>query len=134
MLRHGSSKSFCSMKPTCGLGPSTDSPPSDTMPSLGRSRPATRLRMVLLPQPDGPTIATNSPSRTEKLSRSTAVKRLPGAPGAGKRRVTAFSSSALADAVMDIRREPFDRPGLHCWGRCSYLNYMFIIDQLMKVC
>src|SRR5262245_1495136 len=99
MLRQGSSRSFCSMKPTVGFGPSTGMPLSRMRPSLGRSRPATRLRMVLLPQPDGPTTATNSPARTSRLTRSMATSgETPS--GATKRLVTPMRSST--DAVFSI--------------------------------
>src|SRR5262245_2593925 len=99
MLRQGSSRSFCSMKPTVGLGPSTGTPLSRMRPSLGRSRPATRLRIVLLPQPDGPTTATNSPARTSRLTRSMAVSgETPS--GATNRLVTPTRSST--DAVFSI--------------------------------
>src|SRR5262245_7537751 len=101
MVRHGSSRSFCSMNPTVGFGPSTGTPLSRMRPSLGRSRPATRLRMVLLPQPDGPTTATNSPARTSRLTRSIAVS--DDTPsGATKRLVTPTRSST--DAVFSIGR------------------------------
>src|SRR5581483_1731045 len=66
---------------------------------LGASRPATRLRIVLLPQPEGPTTATNSPLRTLKLTRSIAVS-VDRPPGAAKRLVTPMRSST--DAVFCI--------------------------------
>src|SRR5262245_55213558 len=87
------------MKPTVGLGPSTGIPLSRIRPSVGRSRPATRLRMVLFPQPDGPTTATNSPARTSKLTHSIAVS-ADTPSGALKRLVTPTSSST--DAVFSI--------------------------------
>src|SRR3984893_7362830 len=68
-------------------------------PSLGRSSPATRLRIVLLPQPEGPTTATNSPGRTQKVIRSIAVSG-DTPSGAVKRLVTAMRSST--DAVFNI--------------------------------
>src|SRR3984893_11475691 len=68
-------------------------------PSLGRSSPATRLRIVLLPQPEGPTTATNSPGRTQKVIRSIAVSG-DTPSGAVKRLVTAMSAST--DAVISI--------------------------------
>src|SRR5258708_34007974 len=64
-------------------------------PSLGRSSPATRLRIVLLPQPEGPTTATNSPGRTQKVIRSIAVSG-DTPSGAVKRLVTAMRSSTGA--------------------------------------
>src|SRR5262249_27328772 len=99
MRRHGSSRSFCSMKPTVGFGPSTATPLSRMRPSLGRSRPATRLRIVLLPQPDGPTTATNSPARTSRLTRSMATSG-DTPSGATKRLVTPTRSST--DAIFSI--------------------------------
>src|SRR3954452_1904667 len=43
-------------------------------PRVGRSSPATHLSSVVLPQPDGPTTQTNSPSSTTKVtSRSASV-------------------------------------------------------------
>src|SRR5947209_10958116 len=68
-------------------------------PSFGRSSPATRLRIVLLPHPDGPTTATNSPGRTQKLIRSIAVSG-DTPSGAVKRLVTPIRSST--DAVFSI--------------------------------
>src|SRR5262245_51745909 len=45
-----------------------------TLPPSGRSRPAIKLRMVVLPQPDGPTRQTSSPRATVRLtSRKAAV-------------------------------------------------------------
>src|SRR3954447_26388118 len=44
-----------------------------TWPDDGFSRPATELRMVLLPQPVGPTMARNSPSPTWMSTSRTAV-------------------------------------------------------------
>src|SRR5205809_929590 len=44
-------------------GPCTRLPSISTQPVVGSSRPATRLRSVDFPQPEGPTIVTNSPSR-----------------------------------------------------------------------
>src|SRR5437764_5215066 len=35
-----------------------------TRPRVGLSKPASRLRRVVLPHPDGPTMATNSPTST----------------------------------------------------------------------
>src|SRR5262245_50863511 len=55
--------------------------------------------MVLFPQPDGPTTATNSPARTSRLTRSMAVS-ADTPSGALKRLVTPTSSST--DAVLSI--------------------------------
>src|SRR5689334_8629369 len=49
-----------------GLGPSRAPPSTVTLPRSGRSKPAMMFIKVDLPQPDGPTMATNSPSSTSK--------------------------------------------------------------------
>ena len=41
-------------------------PDSVTLPAVGRSRAARIFRRVVLPEPDSPMMATNSPSSTEK--------------------------------------------------------------------
>ena len=61
---HGSSASVWNMKLVPRPMPLTGWPPTDTVPALGRSRPATRVRVVDLPHPDGPTTAQNSPGST----------------------------------------------------------------------
>src|SRR6266849_2765411 len=108
------------MKPTVGLGPSTGTPLSRIRPSFGRSSPATRLRMVLLPQPEGPTTATNSPGRTSKLTRSIAVNG-DTPSGAMKRLVTPMRSSTdavfsigLIQRGVDARKLPFQDRGGPC--------------------
>src|ERR1700761_6028882 len=47
--------------PIRALSASTSRPATNTWPSVAASVPATSLRIVDLPQPDGPTSATNSP-------------------------------------------------------------------------
>src|SRR5215217_2818418 len=47
--------------------------PSKISPAVMSIRPAMRFRVVVLPQPDGPTRATNSPSSTSSETRSTAT-------------------------------------------------------------
>src|SRR6516225_4707636 len=44
------------------------SPPSRTVPDVGRSSVPRMLRSVLLPLPDGPTIATDSPDQIARLT------------------------------------------------------------------
>src|SRR5438128_709147 len=48
-------------------------PPIRTEPASGSSRPATTRSSVDLPQPDGPSSTTNSPSRAVSERRSTAA-------------------------------------------------------------
>ncbi len=52
----------------------TSSPSSRIFPEVGSSSPAIILRVVVLPQPDGPSSMKNSPSATVKVDSSTAVK------------------------------------------------------------
>ena len=56
-------------------------------PAVVGTSPATRLSMVDFPQPDGPTIDTNSPAPTLNETPSTAVNSRPSR-GSGNRCVT----------------------------------------------
>src|SRR5690348_1451963 len=49
-----------------GPGPRCGAPSTVTVPASGVSKPATMFNSVDLPQPDGPTMATNSPSATSR--------------------------------------------------------------------
>src|SRR5690349_23918590 len=49
-------------------------PASVIVPEVGVSRPATIRRVVVLPQPEGPSSAKNDPLGTSRLRSSTAVK------------------------------------------------------------
>src|SRR5690606_24089913 len=53
-------------------GAPTGAPFTSTLPAVARSKPATRLRMVDLPQPLGPTIAANCPWATVRSTSSRA--------------------------------------------------------------
>ena len=55
-----------------GAPPFNGCPHSSTRPALGCSRPATIFSKVLLPQPEGPSRVTNSPSRTTRSRGSSA--------------------------------------------------------------
>ena len=52
--------------------PSAASPNSRTWPASGCSKPEISRRQVVLPEPDGPSMAKNSPSAISKLTASTA--------------------------------------------------------------
>ncbi len=52
-------------------------PPSVTRPSVGRSRPATARRVVVFPQPEGPSRVNSSPACTSKSTPPTAYTRVP---------------------------------------------------------
>src|SRR3954463_3009872 len=52
----------------------TSSSPRKICPEVGSSRPAIMRKVVVLPQPDGPSRQKNSPSRTVKLESCTATK------------------------------------------------------------
>ena len=53
----------------------TSTSPNQIRPSSGRSKPATRRSRVVLPQPDGPTSVTSSPSAMCRLKSTTASTR-----------------------------------------------------------
>src|SRR3981189_1335832 len=69
-----------------------------TMPAVGSSRPAMICSTVDLPQPDGPTSETNSPSLTSKLtSRRADPASLAPEPPSARRRLPAV---VLGDALQ----------------------------------
>ena len=68
MLRQGSSSAFWNTMPTLPCGLVTGSPSTRISPVDGGSRPAIIFSSVDLPQPDGPTTTTNSPSLMWKSS------------------------------------------------------------------
>jgi len=53
-------------------GPVTGAPPMVMLPRLGIFRPVVSFMKVDLPQPEGPTMAMNSPSSTFSVMSSTA--------------------------------------------------------------
>src|SRR5215831_6295402 len=83
--------------PRSAPGRVTGSPSSRTRPSLARSRPATILSKVDLPQPDGPKMAMKSLSATlSEMGSRARVDPLPPRTG-GKVRVTPSMMSLLMD-------------------------------------
>ena len=52
----------------------TSLPPSRTAPSLGSMKPATMRKVVVLPQPEGPSSTRNSPSAICSETSRTAKK------------------------------------------------------------
>ena len=63
-VRQGNADSCWKTIPIDGSVPRTGLPPTVTSPAVGSIRPPTISISVLLPQPLGPTIETNSPSPT----------------------------------------------------------------------
>src|SRR5579872_5675773 len=90
----------------------TTFPAMRSSPSVMSSRPAIMLSVVDLPQPDGPTRMTNSPSAMSMLNLSTA-----SAPS-GKRLVTSsrtISATCLSLTPLALdraRRQPGHDPAL----------------------
>src|ERR1700686_2082556 len=76
-LFHGNSANCWNTTERSGPGPVTRLLPTVSEPVVGKSSPAAMRRHVVLPQPEGPTTATNSFSRTSKLTLSTAAIFLP---------------------------------------------------------
>ena len=46
----------------------TSMPPMRALPALGATKPAIIRKVVVLPQPDGPSSTTNSPSATSSVT------------------------------------------------------------------
>src|SRR5713226_248806 len=87
-------------------------PPMRSSPEVMSSRPAIMLSVVDLPQPDGPTRITNSPSAMSRLKSLTARE------PSGKRLVTcsriiSATGFSLPGLALDrARRQPCDDPAL----------------------
>ena len=67
IVSQGSIVGFWNAMPTRSARAVTSRPPTTMTPELGRTSPLTSRRMVDLPQPEGPTSATNSPSAMRRL-------------------------------------------------------------------
>ncbi len=71
-VRQGSSESDWKTKPRSRPGPVTIASSTEMVPPSAASKPETIRKNVVLPQPLGPTSATNSPSLiVTEISRST---------------------------------------------------------------
>ena len=57
----------------CGAAQVTSSPPISICPESGKSKPATAISRVVLPDPDGPSSARNSPGLTSIVTSLTAT-------------------------------------------------------------
>src|ERR671923_188467 len=83
----------------------TSSPSSRMRPEVGSSSPAIMRKVVVLPQPDGPSMTKNSPLRTVRFEFFTAVK----SPNALCRFSTRISAIALLREMADDHEH--DRAG-----------------------
>src|SRR5262249_20816371 len=72
-VSQGNSESSWNIMPRSGPGGPTGAPLRRSSPPLAGSKPPTMCRNVLLPQPDGPTMETNSCSSMDSDRRSMAV-------------------------------------------------------------
>src|SRR5688572_2119459 len=70
-VSHGNTEPCCEMRIPFEFGFVLAWPSITTEPVSGLTKPATMFMSVVLPQPDGPTIATSSPSSTSKLTSRT---------------------------------------------------------------
>src|SRR5262249_14712506 len=102
-LRHGKSASLWNTKPSAGSMPATGAPRMRTAPALGCARPLMRFSVVDLPQPVGPTSATNSPRCTRRSTWRSASRDSP--VGVTKRWLTSASSiagTASGDGIDEL--------------------------------
>ena len=85
----------------------TSAPFSTTRPLSGSSNPAIIRRLVVLPQPEGPSIEKNSPSRISSVTQSTAVwlpKRLLTPSSAIATRFSIMGESNLVGFAVRVAR------------------------------
>src|SRR5688572_20602020 len=103
-VSHGNTDPCCEIMMPLRLGPVTSTPSIRIAPRSGRSNPARMFSKVDLPQPEGPTIATNSPSRTSKLTPST-TDSVPNPL------LTPSTTICLSDIAPLHRVEPLEQAG-----------------------
>ena len=72
VVRQGSSVGAWNAMPAILSVRVTRTPSTSTSPRVGAFNPVASFMNVLLPQPEGPTIATNSPAAIESVRSSTA--------------------------------------------------------------
>ncbi len=101
IVSQGSMVGFWNAMPTPTRSAPTCRPATKTSPSVGRSRPVTSFRIVDLPQPEGPTMATKSPACTVRSVQSSARKASLPAP---KRTFTSSSWTMRRTVVVGSRR------------------------------
>jgi hypothetical protein len=89
----------------------TSRPPSSMRPDVGASKPAIIRRTVVLPEPEGPSIEKNSPSRICRSMSSTATTG--GVPGNSLRSRDTATADSAAGVVAAIGESPLTvRSGL----------------------
>jgi len=76
-VRHGSNTGSWNTIPTLRLGPLMRRPSSSTLPDEAARRPPRMRSNVVFPQPEGPTIVTNSPSAMLSVTSASARIREP---------------------------------------------------------
>src|SRR5438067_2354753 len=106
------------MTPRSAPGPVTSLPSSRTRPRSGRSRPARSEISVVLPAPEYPTSATNSPRLTWRLTSCNTSVRLPGGPKplltfCSSRNATGLAhfETQLHQTHQSVQHEPDDADG-----------------------
>src|SRR5262249_44909461 len=101
-LRKGSKRSFCSRKPTRPIVPVASTPSMSTRPPVGSSNPAMMLKIVVLPQPEGPMRLTKRPCGMASVTGASARK-------APLRVWNVMLTSATQSFGADDMRTPRDR-------------------------
>src|SRR5438128_5951438 len=104
---------------TTTAGDESTRSPTRISPPSGARKPATRRRVVVLPQPDGPSRATSSPGRTMRSRPTTAptspkrlvspVMVIPGMASAGPARLPATHHVAAEYGLHDHHRDECHR-------------------------
>src|SRR6185312_3554845 len=110
---HGNSANCWNTTARSGPGAVTGRLPTVTVPAVGNSRPAAIRRHVVLPQPDGPTIATNSRSCTVKLTSLSAGNDVPSRSNS---RDTWSKTMALTGLPFAPRAAGFSVATIGAWG------------------
>src|ERR1700704_6364452 len=96
-------------------------PSINTRPAVGSSRPAMMLKIVLLPQPDGPIRLTNRPFGIDKVTGASATKAPPGVSNA------LLTRSISSFAIFSI--EPEDMGALSVGDCRQSVGQLYSFDK-----
>src|SRR5215467_8920189 len=127
-VRHGKSTGDWKTTPMSRRGPMIGVPWSFTSPRLAGSNPARIFRSVDLPQPEGPTTATNSPSATVKSMPSSATTVPRGVAYSLRKSLTQITSAERPMAPEVYQASA--RPVSNLRGRSGKMRLIYYLAAL----
>src|SRR5438309_11756542 len=129
-VSHGKTPYSWNMTPRSGPGPFTDWLLNNTRPVVGCWNPASIFIMVVLPQPEGPMIATNSASpMSYETSSTTGI-----VPLTVMNSRETFSNRARTDVDREARLLTFRRAPANLKDECSHVAEQYPSGERRSRC